>query len=273
MYSTWLFIEPLGILFDCGDGVMSNLWSKSQKVKYLCLSHADRDHLGGLLQFHHASAQEGRLKVLYPEDSGTFPALRDFLEKFDPNIQPAEWIPIGPSEIPLKDHWVLRVHQNAHIPLDLGVKSLDFLLLEKRLKLKEEYLHLSGPELARLNSEIGKEGMSREVLTPFLGYSGDTPELEIEKWRGVKYLIHECTFIQPELEVAHCNLMELMPAMKELSPGNLILSHFSSRYKKQEILEAVRGSCAELQIDFPVWVLLPGRVYSSILAEDPVWKG
>lgn len=51
LYSTFFFLEELGILFDCGDGAAAMLLGKSRKVKHIFISHADRDHLGGLLQF------------------------------------------------------------------------------------------------------------------------------------------------------------------------------------------------------------------------------
>lgn len=45
LFSTWYFIEELGLLFDAGDGVITYLLQKSRKIKYIFISHADRDHL------------------------------------------------------------------------------------------------------------------------------------------------------------------------------------------------------------------------------------
>ena len=33
LFSTWFFVEELGLLFDAGDGVTANLMQKSRKVK------------------------------------------------------------------------------------------------------------------------------------------------------------------------------------------------------------------------------------------------
>lgn len=52
LFSTWYFVEELGILFDCGDGVSAALLQKARKVEHVFISHADRDHLAGLLQFN-----------------------------------------------------------------------------------------------------------------------------------------------------------------------------------------------------------------------------
>lgn len=45
LFSTWFFIKELGLLFDAGDGVLSGLLQKRDKVRHVFISHADRDQL------------------------------------------------------------------------------------------------------------------------------------------------------------------------------------------------------------------------------------
>ncbi len=33
LFSTWILVEELGILFDCGDGAVSGLLQKSRKAR------------------------------------------------------------------------------------------------------------------------------------------------------------------------------------------------------------------------------------------------
>ena len=47
LFSTWYFVEELGLLFDAGDGIITQLLQKSRKIKYVFISHGDRDHLTG----------------------------------------------------------------------------------------------------------------------------------------------------------------------------------------------------------------------------------
>ena len=75
LFSTWLFLEDYGLLFDAGDGVSAGLSQKSRKAKYVFITHADRDHLAGLLQLHQLNAQDGQPLICYPRDCGSFPAL------------------------------------------------------------------------------------------------------------------------------------------------------------------------------------------------------
>lgn len=79
-------MEELNLLFDAGDGILSGLLQKSRKIKYVFVSHPDRDHLNGLPQFVQFNARENFLIIYYPKDSGSFPAMKSFLEKFDPHV-------------------------------------------------------------------------------------------------------------------------------------------------------------------------------------------
>ncbi len=86
LFSTWYFWEDAGVLFDCGDGVASGLLQKARKIKHVFISHADRDHLAGLLQFNQLNARPG-LKIYFPKDCGSFPALAEFSKHFDPHTE------------------------------------------------------------------------------------------------------------------------------------------------------------------------------------------
>ncbi|MGB0578919.1 MAG: MBL fold metallo-hydrolase [Limisphaerales bacterium] len=52
LFSTWVFLEELGVAFDAGDGLVAGLLQKSRKVRHVFATHADRNHLTGLLQFN-----------------------------------------------------------------------------------------------------------------------------------------------------------------------------------------------------------------------------
>ena len=48
LYSTWINIEELNLLFDAGDGLTAGLLSKARKIKHVFVTHPDRDHINGL---------------------------------------------------------------------------------------------------------------------------------------------------------------------------------------------------------------------------------
>lgn len=275
LFSTWFMVEELGLLLDCGDGAAAGLMQKARKAKHVFVSHADRDHLAGLVQFLQLNARDGLPDVYYPRDCGSFPALRDFLGRFDPHYQEARWrgLTDGQEVAISRDHVVLA-RRNGHVePADQD-KSFEFLVVERKRKLRPELRGLAGDEIAKIRTSGGEDAVSEEVRTPVLGYSGDSPALDPERWAGVRVLIHEATFLEPgEARRGHSSLAQVVAAAAEVGPERLVLSHFSSRYARDQIIEAVRQACAREQISFPVHAVLPGLIHRDLLAGDPLWPG
>ncbi len=201
LFSTWIFIEELGLLFDAGDGLSAGLLQKSRKIKHAFISHADRDHLTGLVQFNQLNARaDGYPKIYYPADSGSFPALKDFLNKFDPHVTNTTWTPISAQEeIPLKGDLYIRSIRNGHILTDENIhKSLSYQLIQKKRKIKPEFKEMSGNEIAKIAKEKGQSFITTELVENILGYSGDSPIEDYSRWDNTKILIHEATFLKKE---------------------------------------------------------------------------
>jgi ribonuclease Z len=278
LFSTWVFIDELGLLFDVGDGVMSNLLQKSRKVKQVFISHADRDHINGLPQFFQLNARADFPKIHYPSGSGSFPAMQSFLEKFDPHLTGSVWIPIKEKmTFKIKGNLFVESIRNGHIIVDEKIsKSLSYKVVEKKNKIKKEFLNLSGKEIAAIAKEKGKQFLTNEVQSTVLGYSGDTPIEDYERWNGTKILIHEATFLSREDGAKnhankHSNLEEVMEMVASINIEQLILSHFSSRYSPEEIDQAIRKNCKKYKIKIPVFRILPGVVHRDILNKKPVY--
>ncbi|HVU94591.1 MAG TPA: hypothetical protein VHE34_05170 [Puia sp.] len=83
LFSTWYFVEEWGVLFDAGDGLIPALLQKSRKTDHAFISHADRDHLTGLIQFNQLNARPGFPVMYYPKDAKFFPVLEAFSRQFD----------------------------------------------------------------------------------------------------------------------------------------------------------------------------------------------
>ena len=191
LFSTWYFIDELKLLFDAGDGVSASLLQKSRKIEHVFISHADRDHLGGLFQFNQLNARQGYPVIYYPRDSGSFPAIKDFTEKFDPHVAAAVWNAITPeSNLRIKEDLLIQAISNGHVATKPGVKSLSYKVIQSKMKLKPGLTTLSGEEIRRIIAEQGKANTHYEVQTTLLGYSGDTPVEDLTRWENTKVLIH-----------------------------------------------------------------------------------
>jgi ribonuclease Z len=281
LFSTWYFVEEWGLLLDAGDGAISALLQKSRKINHIFLSHADRDHITGLLQLNHLNARDGFPKVYYPKDSLSIPALGQFSKRFDKQVEATEWIGVDEnSAIEIKKNiWVQPV-KNSHVasagPL---AKSFGYLVQQRKQKLKPEYLTLSQKEIIALRNEIGDENLTYEVRENLLGYSGDTPVENFHIWNGTPVLIHEATFLSSNVysdddprNSKHSLLEDVLTAAKENNIGLLVLGHFSSRYTAEEIDHCIATCSRDLKLSFPVLRLLPGETVLDILNKKPVYQ-
>ena len=121
-YATWYFLEDYRVLFDVGDGAAAALGPKCQKVQHVFLSHADRDHIGGLLQFNHLGARDSKpLHFYYPKDSSSFPAMKEFIEHFDASIAKSIWTPVEAGmRIDIGKRHLVEIGENYHIAIASG---------------------------------------------------------------------------------------------------------------------------------------------------------
>ncbi|HLP21950.1 MAG TPA: hypothetical protein VK174_16670, partial [Chitinophagales bacterium] len=128
LFSTWYFIEELGLLFDAGDGITASLLQKARKINHAFISHADRDHLTGLLQFNQLNARPDAPKIYYPSNSGSFPAMAEFAKKFDPHVSGTLWQGInGEEHIGIKEGHYVQAMRNNHVKAAPDVfKSLSY---------------------------------------------------------------------------------------------------------------------------------------------------
>ncbi|MCP4520858.1 MAG: RNAse Z [Cytophagales bacterium] len=270
LFATWYFVEELGLLFDGGDGLMAGLLQKSRKINHAFISHADRDHLGGLLQFNQLNARDGAPFIYYPKDCGSFPNLERFFEKFDPHMAGTVWQSIvSGEEIEIKDNIVVKAFRNEHVPCASGMnKSLSFKVYEKKRKLKQEFLSMPKNELKDIIVNKGREFVTEEIATNILSYSGDTPVDDLSKWEGTKLLIHEATFLEklekhPERANRHSVIDEVFEMLSHSKVEKVILGHFSSRYSSSEIDKKVRELSEKYALDIPIYCVYPGEIFQQ----------
>ncbi len=277
LYSTWIFIEELRLLFDAGDGVAAALGGKGRKAKVVALSHSDRDHVTGLLQLQQLHARHNGLRVLYPADSRGIPLLADFCRRFDPWAGPyVNWERVLPDErVGLEGDLVLVPVTNTHVP-GKGVRSLGYKVVRRVRKLKAEFVGTPGEVLATLDREATTEALER----PVLAFSGDTGPMKPAIWAGQPILMHEATFLRqadvergPERTQLHSCLDEVLDLARAARPERLVLTHLSPRYAEAEAREAIARAAREMRLDVPIWLVPPGRLVPDVFSEAAVWDG
>ena len=177
LFASYYLVEELGILFDAGDGVSAGLLQKTGKVNSVFLSHADRDHLTGLLQLLQLNGRAGLPKLYFPKDCSSFPYLAEFTERFDPHVPPASWFPIdNQEEVPVKDDLVVEAIRNGHVKAPEGmIKSLSYKVHREKRKLKAAYINLPGKEIGQLRTTLGEDASPTGFEQPSL----DTPGIRL----------------------------------------------------------------------------------------------
>lgn len=278
-YSSWFFIEEYGILLDAGDGVSAGLLQKSGKVKHVFITHPDRDHVTGLLQFNQLNAKPGRPHIYYPKDAGSFPALQAFIARFDTHVRGAEWVPIGDNEnITLNNQLQINAIRNEHVRApDQIIKSLSYKLNKVKRKLKSEYRNLKGQQVHDLIKEKGRDKVTELIEENIIAYSGDTPVKDYDRWNGSNWLIHEATFLENSSDSGinphgnlHSTLPEVMEMVANIQINGLILNHFSPRYSREDIDAQILKWVRYYKLKIPIYRMLPGCIHRNILNMDPL---
>jgi ribonuclease Z len=266
LYSTWIYIEDYNLLFDAGDGLSSGLNKTLGKIKNVFISHADRDHLSGLLQFNQMDSIHSNPNIYYPKDCASFYRLNSFVKKFDPHVKNKDWVGINDLDIiEIKPNVFVKSYLNMHRFELNKIKSFSFKVIERKKKLKKEYDGLTGNELKNLK-DSGIE-ISNVLENSVIGYSGDTKSFMTELWEDTEILIHESTFLNynDSSRKNHTNLEEVLDKSSELKLKGLVLSHFSSMYSNSEIVYNVKRLVKKNNIKFPVYLVLPGITNYNVL--------
>lgn len=274
LFSTWYMVEQWGVMFDCGDGASAALMHKARKVRHLFLSHADRDHVAGLLAYQQLYGGPG-LTIHYPKDSGSFPALADFCRRFDPWIEGTRWRGLDDGErVDIGRGLSVVARENSHIRgVRPGLKSLSYFVEWSVRKLRPALRGMPGAEIAALRAARGEDAVTVERRGLALAYSADTGVLTDGRYDGADVLIHEATFIDRDdssegdpARFRHSVLEDVLAMAAAARPGHLVLGHFSGRYDAARIEGAVREGCARHGLEGPVSLVLPGTVSHDILA-------
>ena len=208
------------------------------------VSHGHLDHMAGLA--HYASRRRlARLptaRVFVPAEVRPLVAqwveACEKLEHIDYDI---ELVAAAPGDrIRLRNDLEATVLPGRH-----RVPTVGYLFSEVRQKLKDEFLERSGAEIAALRGK-GVEVTRREEI-PLLAYPGDCgyeifdacPEL----FRA-RVLLLECSFLLSEdkdraREYAHIHLDDILERAHLFENEALVLTHFSQRYRPEEIRQAL----------------------------------
>jgi ribonuclease Z len=222
-------VPELDVSFDIGMCPRIALSSP-----YVALSHGHMDHVGGLpYYFSQRTFQKmgvGRC-VCHPALAGPLQAMMQSWVALEGQQTPHEIIALEPDgQIQIKNNIFLRAIEVSH-----AEGSLAFGIVERRSKLRPEYLNLPQERLRELKA--GGVQITRSLEIPLVAYTGDTefgPSLFRDEFANARVVICECTFFEPDHQSRakvgkHLHVEDLAKLLDTWQAEAVVLVHLSRR--------------------------------------------
>ncbi len=254
-------IPELDVCFDIGRCPRIALTSN-----YIALSHGHMDHAAGLAYYFSQRNFQGMGTGTVLCHPTLAPAVHRLMEAWidiEAQRTPYNVIAMEPqtdtAEFEVKNNHYLRAYQTSHT-----VPSLGFSVVEKRSKLKDEYVGLPQEKLVELKEAGEQITYIRQV--PLVAFTGDTApgdHFMRDDVRNAKVLITECTFIDPghrdRARVGkHLHLTDLAAILDDLNNEAIVLTHLSRRTFLREAWEAIHQTIDRKHLD-RIFILMDWR--------------
>ena len=272
LYSTWMYVEPLRLLLDAGEGLNTFLEGRLLAFRDLLVSHAHTDHFTGIQNILITRLREMEvtktdlpiMTITYPGDSPTlqryFEYLQDVVDRFD---DLAELRPVKPGDtLPLygaRGLHVTALKANHHVH---GQTALAYRVEQERWTLKPEMEGIPQKEINKRIALEGREAVTTKVFKPVLYYSGDGRVSMKHHDENIPLMLHECTFIEPNRKVTHASLPDIIQLFRKAKPEQLLLFHLSTRYEFKEFLRTLDRMVPNPEERAKIFAVRPGSFFS-----------
>lgn len=242
-HETWFKVRELGIGLDIGRGPDAIIGTPNVFV-----SHAHLDHAVGIPFYagqRHLQRLEGGRVVVPSEAFDDFRELMKIHERLEGTTYDIELVGMAEGDtLPLDRTHFVRAHRSTH-----RVPARAYEVLETRHHLRPEFAGRDSRELATLRRDGAH--IAEEFSVPVLFYTGDTDRGILEQNDALyraEVLMIECSFVadghQERAEkYRHIHFDDLAEFADRFENEAIILTHFSRRYSRDEIVAQLRKRC------------------------------
>jgi ribonuclease Z len=255
---TCIEVPSARLAFDIG-----RMPASATSATTVLFTHAHIDHMGGVVAHAATRALRHMAPPTYvvPRSEVTqFQALFDVWRRLDRSDLPHELVPIDVGEEHvLPNGWTVRPFAAPHRAPCLG-----YGLWQRHKRLKPALQGRSQGEIRALHRAGEEVDDVTEVCE--LAFTGDCTAQLIDREevvRNARRLIIEATFLDQRVPVAkaratgHTHLHEIAERAQLFENEALLLTHFSARYRRAEIIELVARSLPS-ELHARVQLLLDG---------------
>lgn len=236
-------MPQLDVCFDIGkapDQVIA--------INNVLLTHGHMDHAAGIAYYlsHRNFNGQSAGTVLAPPNC--IKPIRQILAawgRLDGNEIPANLIPVAPGdEYEIKPNLLYaRIFPTKHCKDSVG-----YSIIEKRKKLRPEYLKLNSKQIVELKKQGVEIDYTLEI--PIVTYLGDTQYVDYSQLNYIaesKILIAECTFYETEhAERAkagkHMHVSEFAQLLDSMNNQYIIITHTTHRTPLREIKKILKNT-------------------------------
>lgn len=237
---TVIALPQLDVCFDVGkapDQIIS--------VNHVLLTHGHMDHAAGFAYYLSQRKFCGLPAGTILAPANLIKPMQEIVDawgRLDGNRVPAKLVGVKPGdEYQIKPNLFARAFPTKHTAGSVG-----FTVLEKRKKLKPEYVGLTGPQIV----ELKKQGIQIDnpLEMPIVTYLGDTQYVDFAQLDYVaksKILIAECTFYEDEHVSRanagrHMHVDEFASLVERLENEHIIIAHTTQRTPLREVRKMLK---------------------------------
>lgn len=270
LYATWIYLEPMRLLLDAGEGINFFLEGRLLAFRDLAITHAHTDHFTGLQNILITRLREMEmtgedippLHIYYPAHSHTleryFAYLSEVIIRWS---ELATLVPMEPGDTqPLQGARGLHLTALQANHRVYKQTALSYRVEQLRYSLKPEMQGKSQAELHRMIAEQGREAVTEPVRKPLVFYSGDgRPKLDLGSSDATLH-IQESTFLEGDQKTDHATLAEAIQLFRDLKAQSLLLFHLSSRYTMTEFWDTLHALVPDESERERIHVVKPGQM-------------
>jgi ribonuclease Z len=246
---TVVAIPKLDVCFDIGKAPDQFI-----SINHVLLTHGHMDHAAGfayyLSQRNFCGQSAGT--ILAPKN--LLKPMREIIDawaRLDGNKIPAKLVGVKPGdEYQIKPNLFARIFPTKH-----SKGSVGYSVIERRKKLKKEYIGLSSKQIVELKKQHVEIDYILDI--PIATYIGDTQYVDFSQLNYIvesKILIAECTFYEDEhtgrAEAGkHMHIDEFTTLLNNLQNEHIIITHTTQRTPMHEIRKILKKALPKDKYD------------------------